>query len=100
MPCFWKIKTSVLAEQSHATGSLMQVDIDFEKDPIGQGSDGKDVFLRDIWPSSTEIAEVVEKNVLPEFFTETYRSITQGNSHWNSLEVTGGDLYDWDPEST
>eukprot|EP00243_Klebsormidium_subtile_P003511 TRINITY_DN16928_c0_g1_i1.p1 TRINITY_DN16928_c0_g1~~TRINITY_DN16928_c0_g1_i1.p1 ORF type:complete len:996 (-),score=337.74 TRINITY_DN16928_c0_g1_i1:360-3347(-) len=76
------------------------VDIDFATEPLGKGSDGQDVFLRDIWPSSTEIAEVVEKNVLPEFFTSTYQSITKGNQHWNSLEVTGGDLYDWDPNST
>lgn len=78
----------------------MQVDIDFASEPLGKGSDGQDVFLRDIWPSSTEIAEVVEHNVLPEFFTSTYESITKGNQHWNSLEVTGGDLYDWDPNST
>eukprot|EP00850_Spirogloea_muscicola_P012677 SM000083S22724 [mRNA] locus=s83:146987:154121:+ [translate_table: standard] len=75
------------------------VDIDFESEPIGQGKDGP-VFLRDIWPTTQEVAETVEKSVLPEFFTETYKAITEGNTMWNSLPVAEGALYQWDPNST
>lgn len=76
------------------------VNIDFGSEPIGKGKDGKDVFLADIWPSSTEVAEVVEKSVLPDFFKSTYASITEGNPHWNELAAPEGSLYAWDPNST
>ncbi|XP_022968942.1 aconitate hydratase, cytoplasmic-like [Cucurbita maxima] len=76
------------------------VDIDFEKDPIGKGKDGKDVYFRDIWPSTEEIAEVVQSSVLPDMFKSTYESITKGNPMWNQLSVTAGTLYSWDPKST
>eukprot|EP00250_Pteridium_aquilinum_P019392 c24413_g1_i1 orf=426-3311(+) len=76
------------------------VNIDFEKEPIGTGKDGKGVFLRDIWPSSEEIAEVVESSVLPEMFKSTYESITKGNTMWNELSAPSGSLYSWDPNST
>ncbi|KAM7498298.1 hypothetical protein LguiA_022712 [Lonicera macranthoides] len=76
------------------------VDIDFEKDPIGVGKDGKNVYFRDIWPSTEEIAEVVQSSVLPEMFKSTYESITKGNPMWNELSVPGSKLYSWDPNST
>ena len=78
----------------------LQVNIDFNKEPIGTGSNGKPVFLADIWPSTAEVAEVVEKSVLPEFFRSTYESITQGNGLWNSLAAPEGAQYAWDPQST
>ncbi|CAI5950883.1 unnamed protein product [Closterium sp. NIES-64] len=76
------------------------VDIDFTTEPIGTGKDGKPVFLRDIWPTSAEVAAVVEKSVLPEFFRSTYESITRGNDLWNGLTAPEGALYDWSPAST
>ncbi|GJP56254.1 hypothetical protein CLOM_g15331 [Closterium sp. NIES-68] len=76
------------------------VDIDFTTEPIGTGSDGKPVFLCDIWPTSAEVAAVVEKSVLPEFFRSTYESITRGNDLWNGLTAPEGALYDWSPAST
>lgn len=76
------------------------VNIDFEKEPIGTGKGGKEVFLRDIWPSSEEIAKVVESSVLPEMFKSTYESITKGNSMWNELSAPSGSLYSWDSNST
>ncbi|KAJ7948154.1 Aconitate hydratase [Quillaja saponaria] len=76
------------------------VDIDFEKEPIGTGKDGKSVYLRDIWPSTEEIAEVVQSSVLPEMFRSTYEAITKGNPMWNDLEVPAAKLYSWDPNST
>ncbi|XP_009601350.1 aconitate hydratase, cytoplasmic [Nicotiana tomentosiformis] len=76
------------------------VDIDFEKDPIGVGKDGKDVYFRDIWPSTEEIAEVVQSSVLPDMFKSTYEAITKGNTMWNELSVPTAKLYSWDPNST
>ncbi|KAG6546247.1 hypothetical protein Mapa_012286 [Marchantia paleacea] len=76
------------------------VNIDFAKDPIGTGKDGKPVFLADIWPTSEEIAQVEKKAVLPEMFRSTYEAITKGNAMWNKLSSPEGDLYAWDEEST
>ncbi|MED6196579.1 Acyl CoA oxidase [Stylosanthes scabra] len=76
------------------------VDIDFEKEPIGTGKDGKNVYLRDIWPSTEEIAQAVQSSVLPDMFQSTYESITKGNPMWNQLQVPADKLYSWDPNST
>ncbi|KAG0568151.1 hypothetical protein KC19_7G190400 [Ceratodon purpureus] len=76
------------------------VNIDFETEPIGVGKDGKNVFLRDIWPSSEEVAEVVASAVLPDMFRSTYKAITEGNTMWNKLESPVGSQYSWDPKST
>ncbi|KAK4286266.1 hypothetical protein QN277_002845 [Acacia crassicarpa] len=76
------------------------VDIDFEKEPIGTGKDGKSVFLRDIWPSTEEIAAAVQSSVLPDMFRSTYEAITKGNPMWNQLQIPAETLYSWDPNST
>ncbi|CAL0314491.1 unnamed protein product [Lupinus luteus] len=76
------------------------VDIDFDTEPIGIGKGGTKVFFRDIWPSSEEIANVVQSSVLPDMFRETYNAITKGNPMWNNLSVPSGSLYAWDTEST
>ncbi|KAG5089366.1 hypothetical protein JHK86_001978 [Glycine max] len=76
------------------------VDIDFDTEPIGIGKDGTEIFFKDIWPSSEEIANVVQSSVLPDMFRDTYNAITQGNPMWNNLSVPTGTLYAWDPTST
>lgn len=76
------------------------VDIDFEKEPLGTGKDGKNVYLRDIWPSTEEIAQTVQSSVLPDMFRSTYEAITKGNPMWNELQVPAEKLYSWDPNST
>ncbi|KAG7987856.1 hypothetical protein I3843_03G155200 [Carya illinoinensis] len=76
------------------------VDIDFDKEPIGTGKDGNSVYFRDIWPSTEEIAEVVQSCVLPEMFKSTYEAITKGNPMWNQLSVPTTTLYSWDSDST
>ncbi|CAL5188196.1 unnamed protein product [Lathyrus oleraceus] len=76
------------------------VDIDFDTEPIGITKDGKQIFFRDIWPSSEEIADVVQSSVLPDMFRETYNAITKGNPMWNGLSVPSGNLYAWDSTST
>jgi len=74
--------------------------IDFETEPIGTGSDGKPVFLRDIWPTRTAIAEFVAKHVVRDMFEEVYRAVTKGTDQWNSLEASGETHYPWDNSST
>ncbi|KAL6606950.1 hypothetical protein ACP70R_042603 [Stipagrostis hirtigluma subsp. patula] len=77
------------------------VDIDFEKEPIGLGKDGKEVYLRDVWPTTEEIEQVVKSSVQPHMFTETYKCIMNCNQRWNELEVPEeAALYPWDPIST
>ncbi|CAB4008558.1 cytoplasmic aconitate hydratase-like isoform X2 [Paramuricea clavata] len=76
------------------------VDIDFEKQPLGIGKDGKEIFLRDIWPTREQIQEVERKFVIPAMFKEVYAKITDGNSNWNSLEAPDTLLYPWDEKST
>ncbi|KAI3704011.1 hypothetical protein L1987_74213 [Smallanthus sonchifolius] len=79
---------------------IISVDIDFEKEPIGVGKDGKDVYFRDIWPSTQEVADAVQSSVLPDMFKNTYEAITSGNPMWNDLSVEQSKLYSWDSKST
>ncbi len=76
------------------------MDIDFEKEPIGIGSDGAAVYLRDIWPTSDEIHATVERCVLPEMFKHQYSAAFTSNEKWNAIEITEGDLYAWAADST
>ena len=76
------------------------MDIDFERHPIGVGSDGAEVFLRDIWPSASDVAEVVRSSVKREHFTERYASVFEGTDEWRALEVPTGVTYEWEDDST
>jgi Aconitase A len=76
------------------------VDIDFEKEPIGKDKDGKDVFLRDIWPSREEVSKIVAQSVKPEFFKEVYDRISKGTDRWNALKISANKTYQWKPNST
>ncbi|XP_062184102.1 putative aconitate hydratase, cytoplasmic isoform X2 [Phragmites australis] len=76
------------------------VDIDFEKEPIGVGKGGKEVYFRDIWPTTEEIEQVVKSSVQPYMFTQTYESIMKCNQRWNELTVPEAALFPWDPSST
>lgn len=75
-------------------------DIDFETEPIGQGSDGKDVYLKDIWPSRQEVQSVTNSVISPEMFTDNYDTILKGSEMWQNLEAPEGKLYTWDESST
>jgi aconitate hydratase len=76
------------------------MDIDLLDEPLGQGADGEDVFLRDIWPSEQEVAQLVEDSVRSEMFRASYGEVFAGDERWNGLEVPQGDRFAWDPEST
>ncbi len=77
-----------------------RMDVDLVNEPLGQGSDGEDVYLTDIWPSAEEIQEVIATSVRAEFFAETYADVYAGDEHWRSLPTPEGDLFAWDPDST
>jgi aconitate hydratase len=76
------------------------VDIDFETQPIGKDKNGQNVFLRDIWPSNTEIQQVISKSVLSGMFKEVYSNIQNGSEEWRALKVSESLLYPWDDKST
>jgi aconitate hydratase len=77
-----------------------RIDIDFAREPLGTGSDGQPVFLKDVWPSQMEIAETVERAVLAEMFERQYKDVFAGDERWNSFAVPAGDTYAWVPDST
>ena len=75
------------------------VDIDLNNEPIGQGNDGP-VYLRDIWPGSAEIAEAITAHVRTEMFADKYASVFEGSDMWKEISVSGGELFQWNDEST
>ncbi|MBK9691927.1 MAG: aconitate hydratase AcnA [Gemmatimonadetes bacterium] len=77
-----------------------RVDIDLATEPIGTGSDGKPVYLKEIWPSPQEIADTVAAALKPEMFRERYASVFDGDEVWQALPVPTGSRYAWDPGST
>ena len=77
-----------------------RMDIDLLNEPLGQGDDGNDVFLHDIWPTSQEINTVIASSVQNEMFTRTYADVFTGDETWRTLPVPEGELFAWDPEST
>jgi len=79
------------------TGSMNH---DFEKDPIGNGSDGQPVFLKDIWPTTAEIDKVVGESISSEMFIKDYASVFDGDKRWKSLDTPSGKTFEWDANST
>ena len=77
-----------------------RVDIDLATEPIGTGSDGKPVYLKEIWPSPQEIADTLAAALKPEMFRERYASVFDGDEVWQALPVPPGSRYAWDPRST
>jgi aconitate hydratase len=76
------------------------VDIDLTKEPIGKGSDGKDVYLRDIWPSSEEVNSYLENAVRSDLFKRSYDDVANSNEEWNNIPLAGGELFEWKADST
>lgn len=76
------------------------VDIDLVNEPLGKGSDGKDVYLRDIWPTTDEILAHLDNAVRPDIFNRMYKGIEESNEEWNAIPLSGGELFEWDPAST
>ena len=76
------------------------MDINIATDPLGQDQDGNDVFLKDIWPTSQEVAELVEQTVTREAFQTKYADVFKGDEKWQGVETTDQKTYDWPPTST
>ena len=74
--------------------------IDLANDPIGEGKDGKPVYLKDIWPTSAEIAALQRKHVTEKMFATRYSDVFKGDKNWQGIKVAGGQTYAWDEGST
>ena len=77
-----------------------RVDIDLLNEPLGTSSDGRPVFLADIWPDPDEIRSVIATSIDPELFRRTYAVVFEGDDRWRALPIPAGDRYAWDPSST
>jgi len=76
------------------------VDIDLLTEPLGTGTDGTRVYLRDVWPTQSEVNDVVSKCISPKMFTKQYENVGSKNDDWNKIPVKGGELFNFDPHST
>jgi len=73
---------------------------DLTREPIGTGSDGQPVFLKDIWPSSQEIHRFIAENITRELFLERYADVFNGDASWRAIDTAGGETYGWNDAST
>ncbi len=76
------------------------MDLDLTSEPLGTGTDGKPVYLADIWPTSAEVEEVVDAAIASEMFTRDYSDVFAGDERWQGLATPSGDTFAWDPDST
>ncbi|WP_310527997.1 aconitate hydratase AcnA [Nocardioides sp.] len=76
------------------------MDVDLYGDPLGQDQDGNDVFLKDIWPSPTEIEETIARAINSDMFDESYKDVFAGDERWQSLQTPEGNTFAWDEDST
>ncbi len=77
-----------------------RVDIDLTTEPLGTGSDGRPVFLADVWPEPDEIRSVIGSSIDPELFRRTYATVFEGDDRWRALPIPEGDRYAWQADST
>ncbi len=82
---------------AYALAGTMNVDLFNE--PLGQDKEGKDVFMKDIWPTPKEIHEFIQKNINSGMFTKSYGEVFEGDENWNAIDIPEGDIYEW-PDST
>lgn len=76
------------------------MDFDFDAQPLGSDSQGRSVFLRDIWPSNKEVEDIVSSTISRGMFVDDYAHVFEGDDRWTSLEVPQGELFSWNPAST
>jgi aconitate hydratase len=76
-----------------------RMDLDLTSEPLGEGSDGEPVYLRDVWPSAGEVKDLVGRSIASEMFTRNYGEVFAGDEQWQAVEVPEGDRYTW-PDST
>lgn len=83
---------------AYAIAGSLQIDLTTE--PLGTDSEGKPVYLKDIWPSNKEVAQYIRENVTKKMFTEKYSDVFKGDEHWQAITVPSGQTYAWDDKST
>ena len=76
------------------------MNFDFEKDALGQDTDGHDVYLADIWPSAAEVQKTIDSSIDTEMFVRQYASVFDGDDRWKSIPTPIGNVFEWDPKST
>ncbi len=76
------------------------MDIDLAKDPLGNDQEGKPVYLKDIWPSVDEVAQIIDQSIDPQMFTARYQDVFAGDERWRNLNTPTGDTFAWDQKST
>jgi aconitate hydratase len=76
------------------------MDTNLTAEPLGTGSDGRPVYLRDIWPAQSEVSEIIASCLRPDMYTREYAQVFAGDERWRSLPVPAGDMFAWDPDST
>jgi aconitate hydratase len=76
------------------------IEHNFDTDPLGRNKDGKQVFLRDIWPTQKEVAETVAASIDSEMFRQQYSTVSDGDANWQNLKFPSGDTYGWEADST
>ncbi|MGZ4320345.1 MAG: aconitate hydratase [Gaiellaceae bacterium] len=76
------------------------MDIDLVTEPLGRGSDGEDVYLRDLWPTAHEVSQTIASSIHGDMFRDTYADVFSGDATWQSMPAPEGELFDWDPGST
>jgi aconitate hydratase len=77
-----------------------RIDIDFHNEPLGTGMNGQPVFLRDVWPSEQEVADVIARSIQSSMFRKSYAQVFEGDERWRGLPVPEGDRFAWEPTST
>ncbi len=97
-----QVKTNYLASPPLVVAYALagNMNIDLLNEPLGRGSDGQPVYLKDIWPDPDEIRDAIDSTLKPEMFHSAYEESLAGDERWNALEVPGGSIYNWDEAST
>ncbi|MBC7538370.1 MAG: aconitate hydratase AcnA [Bacteriovorax sp.] len=76
------------------------INVNLSVDSLGKDKSGKDVFLKDIWPSNTEVSDTLNKHLSKEMFKARYANVFDGDKYWQAIKITEGEFFDWEPNST
>jgi len=96
------VKASYLASPPLVVAFALagSMNIDLYKEPLGQDKDGKDVFLKDIWPTNKEIEELILTSINADMFVKRYSNISEGSEEWSAIKTNDSNIYNWDDTST
>ncbi len=83
---------------AYALAGSMQIDLN--KEPLGNGTDGQPVYLKDVWPTSAEVSAIMREYVTAEMFARRYADVFKGDVNWQAIQVSGGQTYNWPAKST